>query len=302
LSIGSTLTADDLVDRFLDYLAAEKGSSPHTLSAYSRDLVALLNHLDEQQVGSVASVQSAHIVRYLEMLQQRGLAARSRARALASVRGLFAFLVREQLLTADPAREIHPPRLPQRLPRSLGTDEVRQLLSEAEDTVLLRRDATMVELIYACGLRVSEAVTLRVGQVNLEAGFLTVMGKGRKERVVPIGSVARDRVAAYIREVRPLFLKGKQSPYLFLNRVGKPMSRQGFGLRLRGLALRRGIHGKVSPHVLRHAFATHLVDGGADLRAVQMMLGHSDISTTQIYTHVARDRLRSVHRKFHPRG
>ncbi len=295
-------TADDLVDRFLDYVAAEKGASKNTLSAYSRDLVAFLNHLDERHMSSVAAVQAADVIRFLESLQRRGLSARSRARALASVRGFFALLVRDQLLADDPAREIHPPRLPRRLPHSLGADDVKELLGDDSDKVFLRRDGAMVELMYASGLRVSEAVTLKVNQVNLEAGFLTVMGKGRKERVVPIGSVAQKRVADYVREVRPLLLKGKLSPYLFLNRVGGPLSRQGFWQRLRGLARRHGIRGKVSPHSLRHAFATHLVEGGADLRAVQMMLGHADIATTQIYTHVARERLRAVHRKFHPRG
>ncbi len=295
-------TADDLVDRFLDYVAAERGASQNTLSAYSRDLVAFLNHLDERRIASVAAVQSADVVGFLESLQRRGLSARSRARALASVRGFFALLVRDRLLAHDPAREIHPPRLPQRLPHALGADDVKELLSDEGDKVLLRRDGAMVELMYASGLRVSEAVTLKVNQVNLEAGFLTVMGKGRKERVVPIGSIAQKRVAKYVRDVRPLLLKGKLSPYLFLNRAGRPLSRQGFWKRLRALALRHGIRGKVSPHTLRHAFATHLVEGGADLRAVQMMLGHADIATTQIYTHVARERLRAVHRKFHPRG
>lgn len=295
-------TGDDLVDRFLDYLAAEKGSSPNTLAAYSRDLSALLNHLDASHVQSIAAAQPADVVRFLESLQRRGLSARSRARALASVRGFFALLVKDQLLTHDPAREIHPPRLPQRLPRSLAVQEVKELLEDSDDKLLTQRDGAMVELVYASGLRVSEAVSLKVNQVNLEAGYLRVMGKGRKERVVPIGGVARDRIAAYLRDIRPALLKGKPSPYLFLGRAGRPLSRQGFWQRLRALALRRGIPGKVSPHTLRHAFATHLVEGGADLRAVQMMLGHADIATTQIYTHVARDRLRSVHRKFHPRG
>lgn len=291
-----------MVDRFLDYLIAEKGVSPHTLSAYSRDLLSFLNHLEQQQVATIAAIQAGDIIRFLEHEQKRGLGARSRARSLSSIRGFFAFLVKDRLLSGDPSRDIHPPRQAQRLPRSLAAEEVRQLLSEDNDGKLQRRDAAMIELMYACGLRVSEAVTLKVSQVNVEAGFLTVMGKGRKERVVPIGSVARDRVSTYLRDARPLLLKGKQSPLLFLNYDGKALSRQGYWKRLRELALRQGIRGKVSPHVLRHAFATHLVEGGADLRAVQMMLGHADISTTQIYTHVARDRLRNVHRKFHPRG
>jgi len=298
----SSLAIDGSVDRFLNYLAAEKGLAANTLSAYGRDLAAFVTHLERRRLVEPSAVQARDIVSFLEALQQRGLAARSRARLLAALRGFFAFLVREGVVAVDPSRDIHLPRLGQRLPRSLGADEVAQLLASGDDTAVVQRDVAMIELVYATGLRVSEAVGLRVSQVNLEASYLTVLGKGGKERVVPIGTYARQRLLDYVRDVRPQLLAGTLSPYLFVSRRGRKLSRQGFWKRLRLGVRRAGIGGKVSPHTLRHAFATHLVEGGADLRAVQMMLGHADISTTQIYTHVARDRLRAVHRKFHPRG
>lgn len=295
-------TTDVAVDRFLNYLAAERGLAANTLAAYSRDLGAFLDHLDRRRAVAPADIQGRDVVRFLEALQQRGLSVRSRARMFAALRGFFAFLVREEILDADPTREIHLPRHGQRLPRSLGPQEVVELLGGLDSTALAQRDGAMIELVYATGLRVSEVVSLRVSQVNLEGGYLTVVGKGRKERAVPIGSYARKRLLAYLQEARPKILAGRLSPFLFVNRAGRRMSRQGFWKRLRLAVRRAGIAGKVSPHTLRHAFATHLVERGADLRAVQMMLGHADIATTQIYTHVARDRLRAVHRKFHPRG
>jgi len=298
----SSLVTDLAVDRFLNHLAAEKGLAKNTLSAYGRDLTALLDHLEQRRIARPQDVQGSDVVSFLEALQGRGLSARTRARMLAAVRGFFKFLVREEVLAADPTRDLRLPRLGQRLPRSLSPDEVRQLLANQADGVLAQRDGAMVELVYATGMRVSEAVSLKVNQLNLEAGYLTVLGKGNKERVVPIGTYARQRVIDYVQQARPQLLKGRLSPHLFVTRTGRKLSRQAFWLRLRRLVLQTGVRGTVSPHTLRHAFATHLVEGGADLRAVQMMLGHADISTTQIYTHVARDRLRAVHRKFHPRG
>jgi integrase/recombinase XerD len=298
----STPGDDALVDRFLNYLAAEKGLAANTLAAYSRDLGTFLNHLEQRRVARLIDVQGGDVATFLHALQGRGLSARSRARMLACVRGFFAFLVREGLLRDTPARDIRFPRLGQKLPRSLGREDIKRLLTETKDDPLVQRDLAMIELTYATGLRVSELVGLKVSQVNLEAGFLTVVGKGSKERAVPIGSYARDRMLAYLQEARPQLLKGRLSSYLFLNHAGQRLTRRGFAKRLNLAALRAGVDAKVTPHVLRHAFATHLVERGADLRAVQMMLGHADISTTQIYTHVARDHLREVHKKFHPRG
>ena len=293
---------DGAVDRFLNYLATERGMAANTLLAYGRDLARFLDHLERRHVAGATAVQVADVVSFLERLQQQGLSARSRARMLAAVRGLFAFLLREEVIASDPSRDLRLPRLGQRLPRSLAPEEVAQLLAPQDGSALAQRDGAMIELVYATGLRVSETVSLKSSQVNLEAGYLTVVGKGRKERVVPIGRFARQRLLEYLQQARPKILAGRLSPFLFVNRAGHRLTRQGFWKRLRLAVRRAGIGGKVSPHTLRHAFATHLVEGGADLRTVQMMLGHADIATTQIYTHVARDRLRAVHRKYHPRG
>ncbi|MGE3496520.1 MAG: tyrosine recombinase [Candidatus Binatia bacterium] len=293
---------DAAVDRYLTWLAAERRLSPHTLAAYARDCTALVQFLDRQGVREPAGVLPGHLVGFLEAEQRRGLAPRSRARCLAAIRGLFRHLVREGLCASDPSRELRRPRLGRRLPKSLGTAAVEQLLGPDGGDVLVQRDLAMIELIYAAGLRVSEAVGLTVNQVKLEAGYLTVVGKGRKERAVPIGRAARARLTEYLKDVRPQLLRRRLSSYLFVTGAGKPMTRQAFWLRLRRRAVAAGLRERVSPHVLRHAFATHLVEGGADLRAVQLMLGHADIATTEIYTHVARERLREVHKRFHPRG
>ena len=293
---------DAAVERYLTWLAAERRVSPHTLAAYGRDCAALVHFLADAGITKPAAVLAGHIVTFLAAEQRRGLSARSRARALAAVRGLFSFLVREGDLSADPSRELRRPRLGRRLPESLGTEAVGKLLAASVDDALVQRDLAMIELIYASGLRVSEVIALTVSQVKLEVGYLTVVGKGRKERAVPIGRQARTRLLAYLKSVRPQILGRRLSAYLFVTRAGQPMTRQAFWKRLRRRALQAEVREHLSPHTLRHAFATHLVEGGADLRAVQLMLGHADIATTEIYTHVARERLREVHRKFHPRG
>jgi integrase/recombinase XerD len=293
---------DAAVDRFLTHLATERRVSPHTLAGYGRDLAALVQFLEGEGITAPDAVLPGHLAAFLAAAQRRGLAARSRARAIAALRGLFRFLVREGLLAADPTRELRRPRLGRRLPESLGRPAVEQLLDGAAADPFIQRDVAMIELIYAAGLRVSEVIALTITQVKLEAGYLTVIGKGRKERAVPIGRPARDRVLAYVRDVRPQLLGRRASPYLFISRTGRPMTRQAFWLRLRRRAVQTAVREHLSPHTLRHAFATHLVEGGADLRAVQVMLGHADIGTTEIYTHVARQRLREIHKKFHPRG
>lgn len=294
--------ADPLVDRFLTYLAVEKGSAAKTLTAYGRDLAAFVDHCESDRRISAEAAGADDVRSFLERLQRNGLSPRSRSRMLSAVRGFFTFLVREGTLEIDPTRDIRFPKIGQRLPRSVNAATLKSMLAEESDDLLIERDLTMIELIYATGLRVSEAVGLRMNQLNLEAGYLTVMGKGSKERAVPIGTKARERILRYAGEVRPLLLGRRASLYLFVSRAGRPLTTRAFQKRLRQTVLRTGVSGSMTPHTLRHAFATHLVEGGADLRAVQMMLGHADITTTQIYTHVARERLREVHRKFHPRG
>lgn len=293
---------DVVVDDFIRYLAAERAASANTVAAYARDCAALAAYLEKAGIAEIEAVRAGHLVGYLEAGQRRGLSARSRARALSAIRSLFTYLIREKIVSNDPSRELRRPRLGRRLPRTLAPAEVEQLVRVDDEQPLSLRNTAMIELMYACGMRVSEIVGLKMAQLNLEANYVTVMGKGRKERVIPVGSHARERVLSYLQTARSQILGRRLSPYLFVTRAGRPMTRVSFGRLLKRRGLATGVSTPFSPHSLRHAFATHLLEGGADLRAVQMMLGHADISTTEIYTHVARDRLRDVHRKFHPRG
>lgn len=299
---GSDGAVDAAIDRFLTHLATERRVSAHTLSAYGRECAALAQFLERQAVIDPGSVLPGHLAAFLESEQRRGRSARSRARTLAALRGLFGYLVRQGVIETDPTRELRRPRFGRPLPEHLGSTVIAQLLETEMPDPLVQRDVAMIELMYAAGLRVSEVVGLTVSQVKLEAGYLTVVGKGRKERAVPIGRPARERLLAYLRDVRPHILGRRLSRHLFVTRAGRPMARQTFWARLRRRAVQAAVRQHLSPHTLRHAFATHLVEGGADLRAVQLMLGHADIATTEIYTHVARERLREVHKKFHPRG
>ncbi|MCG6894543.1 MAG: site-specific tyrosine recombinase XerD [Desulfobacteraceae bacterium] len=292
-----------LLDRYLDYLLVEKGLSRRTLEAYSRDLSRFATFLLDQAVDRPTEQDTAILLAYLIHLRKSGLSGRSRARHLVSIRGFYRFLCREGLLNSDPSLRVDLPKTTQKLPEVLSVREVERLLrAPAEDTPTGLRDGAMIEMMYAAGLRVSELVGMKRHDVNLEAGFVRVLGKGAKERIVPIGRYARDRIASYIENARPVLLKSRTSPYLFVGRGAKAMSRQGFWKLLRRYGLKAGLRRPVSPHALRHSFASHLLEGGADLRAVQAMLGHADISTTQIYTHVARERLQLVHKKYHPRG
>lgn len=297
------LSYDLLLDRYLNYLLVEKGLAPKTIASYSRDLQVYLEFLGRSGVASIEAADTADILRHLIALRDAGLGARSRARHLVSVRGFHRFLVHEKILEKDPARLVDLPKSGLKLPDVLSKTEVQRLL-DAPDTVSPKgvRDAAMLELLYAAGLRVSELVGLKVQDISLEAGFVRVFGKGSKERIVPIGFYARQKIEAYLTGARLTLLGTHASAYLFVARAGRPMTRQGFWKRLRLHVARAGITHKVSPHSLRHSFASHLLEGGADLRAVQVMLGHVDIATTQIYTHVARERLKSIHRQFHPRG
>ena len=295
---------DFLADQYLNYLLVEKGLGKKTLEAYSRDLVHYFEFLKQASVDSVSEHDTAYILKHLIDMQAGGLGARSRARHLVAIRGFYRFLVQEKVIRADPSRIIDLPKSGLKLPEVLSSEDVNQLLkTPGTDTPRSLRDTAMLELLYASGLRVSELVNLKLLDINLEAGFVRVFGKGSKERIVPMGSAAINALQAYLESGRPNLLKADlTSSFLFVARAGKPMSRQGFWKLLRKYALAAGLKGKISPHSLRHSFASHLLEGGADLRAVQVMLGHVDITTTQIYTHVATERLREIHDKFHPRG
>jgi integrase/recombinase XerD len=294
---------DQLIDLYSNYLLVEKGLSSNTLESYMRDLSRFVSALKDFGVSRADGVDNAHILKHLIALRKEGLGARSRARHLVSIRGFFRFLVSEKYLENDPSRLVDLPKSGLRLPDVLSADEVVSLLNAPDSNKPTGlRDSAMLELLYAAGLRVSELISVKVMDVNLDAGFVRVLGKGDKERVVPIGTHAKAKVALFLHSGRSGLLKTNQSPYLFVARAGKPMTRQGFWKMLKKYASIAGITKKITPHSLRHSFATHLLEGGADLRAVQMMLGHVDISTTQIYTHVARDRLKQAHDKYHPRG
>ena len=296
-------TPENLVDRYLNHLLVEKGLSSKTIEAYSRDLVRYLVFLNSSGVKFFSEEDTPTILRYLIAMRREGLQARSRARHLVTIRGLYKFLVQEEILNNDPVKQIDLPKIGLKLPDVLNFDEVKRLL-DAPDPVKSNgiRDAAMLELLYAAGLRVSELIGLKLQDVNLQGGYVRVYGKGAKERIVPIGQYAREKIQHYISTARGSFLKGQVSPYLFVARAGKPMTRQGFWKLIKRYALQAGLRKTITPHTLRHSFASHLLEGGADLRAVQTMLGHTDISTTQIYTHVARDHLIKLHRRFHPRG
>jgi integrase/recombinase XerD len=298
------LRLDEAVDLFLDHLKVERGLALHTLDAYGRDLAKLSQFLTARGREDVDDVTPTDITDHLIALAEGKLAARSRARALVAMRGLFRHLVGERWLEADPTQLIDAPRTARRLPGVLGEAAVAKLIAQPADTPRGRRDAAMIELAYASGLRVSELINIALADINLNHGFVRVTGKGNKTRLVPVGSAARDKVARYLEVDRPTLVRDPAERALFLTERGRPMTRQAFWKTLRNYARRAGVRlpaGDISPHKLRHSFATHLVERGADLRAVQAMLGHADISTTQIYTQVSRARVLEQARK-HPRS
>lgn len=291
-----------LIERFLDSLWLEHGASHLTLAAYRADLRSFAAHMATRGVPP-ATASHADLLGYLATSAQAGLASRSLGRRLSALRGFYRYLVREGLAREDPTARIESPRLGRPLPKTLTEADVERLLAApAGDTPETLRDVAMLELLYASGLRVSELVSLRLAQVDLNRGVLVVLGKGARERLVPIGETALARIETYLTQARGALLDGRVSDALFVTRRGGGMTRQAFWHRLRLYAQRAGFERLPSPHTLRHAFATHLLNHGADLRAVQMLLGHADLSTTQIYTHVARERLKALHAQHHPRG
>jgi integrase/recombinase XerD len=298
------LGLDEAVDMFLDHLKVERHLARHTLESYGRDLARFVGFASTRGRADVDDITLGDVADHLLELAGGGLAARSRARALVAIRGMFRHLVGERWLDADPSELIDAPKLPRRLPAVLGEEAVAKLLAQPPDTRRGRRDAAMIELAYASGLRVSELVVLAVADLNLHHGFVRVTGKGNKTRLVPVGAAARGKLERYLADDRPACVKDPAERAMFLTDRGRPMTRQGFWKLLRTYARRAGVRlpaGDVSPHKLRHSFATHLVEHGADLRAVQAMLGHADIATTEIYTQVSRARVIEQARK-HPRA
>ncbi|MBN1627097.1 MAG: site-specific tyrosine recombinase XerD [Deltaproteobacteria bacterium] len=289
-----------LADRFINHLRVERGLADNTIQSYSRDLIRFLGHLEKKGLSPVNTTRN-DVTDYIESLEGT-LSLRSISRAVSALKMFFRFLINEGKLTESPTRLIDSIKLPRRLPGVLSGEEVDLLLNGPDPSNSLGiRDMAMLELLYATGLRVSELTGLRMVNINLEAGFVRTIGKGTKERIVPMGEKARDALRAYIHDGRPGLLKGRNSPVLFLNSRGRQMTRQGFWKIIKNYGIIAGIKKRITPHSLRHSFASHLLEGGADLRSVQVMLGHADISTTQIYTHVTGERLKQVHEKFHPR-
>ena len=278
---------DILVDQYLNYLLIEKGLSQNTIESYSSDLIIYLNFLKKKRIQTITDADSTAILKHLISLRNTGLAARSRARHLVTLRGFYKFLIEEKVIENDPTRIVDLPKSGLKLPDVLSFEEVKSVLNAPDiNKPTGARDTAMIELLYAAGLRVSELVNLKVQDVNLKACFVKVFGKGSKERVVPIGRYAKGSIDYYIKTFRQKLLKNIASPYLFVARAGKPMTRQGFWKLLRKYGQKAGIIRKIKPHSLRHSFASHLLERGADLRSIQIMLGHVDLSTTQIYTHV----------------
>jgi integrase/recombinase XerD len=297
---------DIAIQRFLDHLKVERELTPATLEAYGRDLAGFARFAEGRGVAQAGAVRAIDVLDYLALLTAQALAARSQARRLVALRQLFKFCKSERIIEGNPTEDVDMPRFGRRLPEFLTIAEVDLLLGTPDRRHDRgARDAAMLELLYATGLRVSELVKLRLRDVNFQAGYLVAFGKGRKERVVPIGEVALASLRAYVEEARPRLMgavPGSAPEWLFLTRRRGPMTRQGFWKLLGAHARAAGIRKAISPHKLRHSFATHLVERGADLRAVQAMLGHADIGTTEVYTHLSRGHLRSVHDRFHPRG
>lgn len=291
------------MDTYQTFLIIEKGLSKKTITAYSADLIEFGRFLEKEKTTAVSDIDAGLILTYLIQQRARGLSARSRARHLVSLRGFFKFLAHEKIIEKNPALQVDLPKTGLQLPDVLTVADVEALLAapnrhQPEGL----RDAAMLELLYGAGLRVSELILLEMTGINQEAGFVRVFGKGSKERVVPVGRLALTAIRNYLDHARPLLLKNRSSAFLFVTRRGSAMTRQGFWHLIGRYGRQAQLKKKVTPHSLRHSFATHLLEGGADLRAVQMMLGHADIATTQIYTHVAQRQLVEAHKKYHPRG
>jgi integrase/recombinase XerD len=292
----------DYIDRFLDASWMEKGLAENSLDSYRRDLRIFEGWLESQGLNLLLADKS-HISDYFARRLQHGISSRSMARLLSSLRGFYQYALRERWVETDPSLDIPSPKLGRKLPAILSEEEVERLLDAPDATTEIGiRDKAMLEMLYACGLRISELTCLKMADVSLTQGVVRVMGKGSKERLVPMGEVAANWLERYFREARPALLNSMTSDFCFPGRKGETMTRQTFWHRVKRYGIQAGIGKPLSPHKVRHAFATHLLNNGADLRVVQLLLGHSDLSTTQIYTHVATLRLQELHAEHHPRG
>jgi len=293
---------NELIEEFLGYLSVERGLSKNTLVSYRQDLARFSEYLKSRRIASIERVTRQMISSFMMTEKDRGLSANSVSRELACLRSFFKFLVREHKVKENVTSVIESPKLWKKLPSTLNLDEVEALLMAPDVRGLMgMRDRASLELMYATGMRVSELINLKMDDLNMDVGFVKCLGKGSKERIVPFGRKAKESIARYLDKGRKSFLKEKVSNFLFLTRLGKPMSRQTFWKTIKKYAKEARIKKDIMPHSLRHSFATHILERGADLRIVQELLGHSDISTTQIYTHVSKDRLKAIHKKFHPR-
>jgi integrase/recombinase XerD len=297
------MKSSDLIDEFCDALWLEDGLARNTLDSYRRDLVQFRDWLSGRQGKALLAASHADLLGFLADKVKRRAKASTTSRELSTFKRFYRFALRQGRIADDPTLKINAPKLPRGLPKSLTEEDVEKLLAAPRtEEALGLRDKTMLETLYASGLRVSELVTLKVPQVSEDMGVVRVMGKGSKERLVPLGEEALSWIRRYLREARPALLGGRTSDDLFVTTRGAAMTRQAFWYLLKRYTAQAGLGKPISPHTLRHAFATHLLNHGADLRVVQLLLGHSDISTTQIYTHVARERMKQLHAKHHPRG
>lgn len=295
------LSIDHSIDLFLNHLKVEKHLSDNTLQAYGRDLRFFSEFLVGRKIGHMEKVEEKDILEFIAHLRKRGVRSRSIARVLTSIRMLFRFLISEKVTTGNPSAKIDFPKISQRLPKTMSLEQVDSLLSQPRlDTALGIRDFAMLQLMYATGMRVSELVTLKLNGLNLDGGYLRVTGKGSKERIVPIGAEAIKAVSRYLKDVREK--RRTTSDFLFIGAKKKRLSRQTFWMRIKEYAKKAGVKANITPHMLRHSFATHLLERGADLRSVQTLLGHADVTTTQIYTHVSPKHLQGIYKKFHPRS
>ena len=301
--MDSAQLSQQQIDFYLDALWTEKGLSDNTLGAYRRDLKFYAQWLTEQQRLDLCAAQQSDLMAYMGNLLRQKKSARSSARFLSCIRGFYRYQLREGNILEDPSLDVDSPKLGRPLPKSISEEDIERLLTApTENTAIEFRDRCMLELLYACGLRVTELVSLKLSQLNLNQGVVRILGNGNKERLVPVGEEAHQWLLRYMAETRPELVDVHSSDVLFPSSRGTQMTRQTFWHRIKLYAVRAGISKPLSPHTLRHAFATHLLNHGADLRVVQLLLGHSDLSTTQIYTHIAKQRMQELHAQHHPRG